>query len=404
MAEVPIILILLALAAYMVLGGADFGAGLWTLLARRGRSGTEATRDHARHAMGPVWEANHVWLIFVLVVCWTAYPVAFGSIFSTLAIPLLVAALGIILRGSAYALRGTLDGARGRRPVEDVFALSSSLTPFALGSVIGAIAAGRVPVGNAQGDEFSSWTGSTSLMIGALAVACCGYLAAVYLAADARRLGRRTLELDFRDRALVSGVVAGVLALAGLLVVRDDVPSLWVGLTSGGGAAMVAVSAAAGVTSLLLVRHSRFGPARVAAALAVAAIVAGWGFAQAPRFLPELTIEQAAAGHATLVAVVVAAGIGAVVLAPALVLLFRLFLTGRLDAGTAADVHDVELPRGGEHADSRALRALALATLVIGVGATVFVEPGWGRVVGVLCLCACAISTFGLAAHGLGET
>src|SRR5919112_339690 len=262
MAEIPAILILAGLAAYIILAGADFGAGLWTLLARPGRMSAEATRDHARHAMGPVWEANHVWLIFVLVVCWTAYPEAFGSIFSTLPIPLFIAALGIILRGTTYALRGQLDDARGRRAIENLFALSSVLTPFALGTVIGAIAAGRVPVGNAKGGLWSSWTGTTSLMIGALAVVTGAYLAAVYLAADARRRGARTVELDFRDRALVAGIVAGALALCGLLVIRNDAASLWDGLTGGWGLAMVAVSAVAGVVSLVLVRRTAFEPAR----------------------------------------------------------------------------------------------------------------------------------------------
>jgi cytochrome d ubiquinol oxidase subunit II len=400
MAEIPIVLILVGLAAYMVLVGADFGAGLWTLLARPGRMGPDATRDHARHAMGPVWEANHVWLIFVLVICWTAYPVAFGSIFSTLPIPLFIAAVGIILRGASYALRGQLGGARGRRAIENLFALSSILTPFALGTAIGAIASGRVPVGNAEGDLWSSWTGPTSLMIGALAVAACGYLAAVYLSADARRLGARTLELDFRDRALVSGVVAGALALTGLLVVRDDVQSLWDGLSRDWGAAMVAVSAAAGVTSLILVWRSRFEPARAAAALAVAAIVAGWGFAQEPRFLPGLTIEQAAAGHSTLVAIIIGVGIGAVILIPSLVLLFRLFLKGRLDAGPAPDVHEPEMPRPSAQVPTNPLAVLAVATFLIGVVTTVFVDPAWGRIVGVVSLFACAISTFGLATLG----
>src|SRR6266516_7581196 len=138
--ELPLIFILVGLAAYAVLAGADFGAGIWTLLSARG---DERLRDHARHAMGPVWEANHVWLIFVLVVCWTAYPVAFASITSTLAVPLFVAVVGIILRGTSYALRGQLEGARGQRAVENVFALSSVLTPFALGAVAGGIASGR---------------------------------------------------------------------------------------------------------------------------------------------------------------------------------------------------------------------------------------------------------------------
>ena len=396
LADVPMVLILVGLAAYAVLAFADFGAGFWTLFARGGRAGVEATRDHARGAIGPVWEANHVWLIFVLATCWTAYPVAFGSIASTLAIPLFVAALGIIMRGTTYALRSQLDEGRSLRLVEFLFALSSILVPFALGTVVGAIASGRVPVGNARGDRISSWTGPLSIVIGLLSVAAGAYLAAVYLAADARRLDERTLERDFRVRSLAMGVVAGGLALAGLLVVRSDVPALWHGLTSGGGLAMVVVSGAAGIATLALVGTNRFGPARASAAVAVAAIVAGWAFAQEPVFLPGLTIEQAAAGHATLVAVVVAAAAGAVVLVPSLFLLFRLFLLGRLDTAGPARTDGAARPQSSERGRRGALGLFAAVTVVAGVGVTAFGDPGWPRAVGVLCLFAAAISTFRL--------
>src|SRR3984957_11934140 len=155
MAYVPVAFILAGMAAYTVLAGADFGAGLWTLLTigPLGGPGGQRGRDQARHAMGPVWEANHVWLIFVLVVCWTAYPVAFGSITSTLAAPLLIAAIGIIFRGAAYALRGVADTSRA---AENLLGISSVLTPFALGTAVGAIAVGRVPVGNAAGNQLTS--------------------------------------------------------------------------------------------------------------------------------------------------------------------------------------------------------------------------------------------------------
>ncbi|HEU5155921.1 MAG TPA: cytochrome d ubiquinol oxidase subunit II [Streptosporangiaceae bacterium] len=405
MAELPMVFILTGLAAYTVLAGADFGAGLWSLLAGVGRVGGPTTRDHARHAMGPVWEANHVWLIFVLVVCWTAYPGAFGSITSTLAVPLFIAAVGIILRGSSYALRGQLEGARGQRPIEQLFALSSILTPFALGTVVGGIASGRVPVGNAGGDLVTSWLNPTSVLIGTLAVATGGYLAAVYLAADAHRLGEPELELDFRARALGSGVCAGALALAGLLVVRSDAPALFDGLTGrAGGAAMIGVSAAAGLVTLGLVWRKRYGPARASAALAVAAIVAGWAVAQRPRFLPGLTLEQAAAGRSTLLAVVVSVAGGALVLVPSLILLFRLFLRGRLDAaadaatGATRGLADLARHAAGERAGRRLLAAVAAVTVLIGVTVTVLADSGWARVVGVGCLFAGAISTFGLAA------
>src|ERR1700756_4528445 len=221
MAYVPIVFILAGMAAYTVLAGADFGAGLWTLLsfgpARSGPSG-QRIRDQARHAMGPVWEANHVWLIFVLVVCWTGYPVAFGSITSTLGAPLLIAAIGIIFRGAAYALRGT--GAS--RFAEDLLALSSLPTPVALGTAVGAIALGRVPVGNARGNLVTSWLNPGSVLIGLLAVTFSAYLAAVYLAADTARSPEHSLFAPFRRRALIAGVASGALALASLLVMRNS--------------------------------------------------------------------------------------------------------------------------------------------------------------------------------------
>src|SRR5262245_23867510 len=382
LADVPIVLILVGLAAYTVLAGADFGAGFWTLVPRGGSASTAATRDHTRHAMGPVWEANHVWLIFVLVVCWTAYPVAFASILSTLSIPLFAAAIGIILRGASYALRGQLDAAPGRRVVENVFALSSILTPFALGTVVGAIASGRVPVGNAQGDPLASWWNPTSLLIGVLLVTTSSYLAAVYLAADAHRLGEQTLERDFRRRALGAGVFAGTLALVGPLVLRSDAPRIWSGLTSGAGLAMVAGSTAAGMATLLLVWLERFGPARVSAALAVAAIVVGFGFAQQPLFLPGLTIEQAAAGRATLVAVLVGVAAGAFVLAPSLALLFGLFLRGHLEAAGDAETSILIAPAAAPARRGR-LGTFALAGLAIGAGLVVISGSGWARAAGM---------------------
>jgi len=399
LADVPIILILVGLVAYTVLGGADFGAGFWILVPGGGRTSPAATRDHARHAMGPVWEANHVWLIFVLVVCWTAYPVAFGSIMSTLSVPLFVAAVGIILRGASYALRGQLDGAPRRRLIEDVFALSSVLTPFALGTVVGGIASGRVPVGNAQGDLFASWLNPTSVLTGALAVGTSSYLAAVYLAADARRVGERTLELDFRARALWTGVVAGALAIGGLAVVRFDAEPIWRGLTSGAGLAMVSVSVAAGLVTLMLVWRSRFGAARVSAALAVAAIVAGWAFAQQPRFLPGLTIGQAAAGRSTLIAVVIGGAVGATILVPSLILLFGLFVRGRLDTGVGGGPPILDVPSTAtDLRRPHLVAAFLLACLSVGAPLTTLAQSGWAHAVGIACLCAFAASAFVLAA------
>jgi len=394
---VPLLLALAGLALYVVLGGADFGAGFWQLAAGRGSRG-EAVREHAHAAMAPVWEANHVWLVFVLVVIWTCYPVAFGSIASTLAVPLFVAAVGIIFRGTAYALRAGTFRAREQRTVDAVFGISSVLTPFALGTVVGAIAAGRVPVGNAAGDLWTSWTGALPLTIGVLAVALGTYLAAVYLAADAVRRRSVPLERAFRARALGAGVVAGGLAAAGLVVAHADAHALYEGLVSDGLPALL-VSAAAGVATLALVWSRRYEAARYSAAVAVAAIVAGWALAQQPVLLPGLTVSEAAAGHDTLVAVVVSVAAGASVLAPSLAFLFRLTLRGRLGyEGDADGAPTVPAPAGPARALAASRPGLlvrsSLACLLLTVGFLTLADASWAHAVGVAALLACVLTGF----------
>ena len=321
---------LLALTGYVVLGGADFGAGFWDLTAGGAERGAPV-RAMIKRAMSPVWEANHVWLIFLLVTLWTAFPTAFGSIMSTLAIPLFAAALGIVLRGGAFALKGEAATIAEARALGATFALASLIVPFAFGAAVGAIAAGRVPVGNAGGDEWSSWTGNVSIVVGLLAIATGAHLAAVYLGADSRRAGKPELVDAFRARALGSGVAAGALAIAGLLVVRSDMPALYDDLTSGAGLVCVLASAAAGLVTLWLEWRERFELARYTAAAAVGAIVAGWAVAQQPYLLPpELTVHEAAAPDATLVTLLVATVIGLALIVPALAWLFRLALSGRL--------------------------------------------------------------------------
>jgi cytochrome bd ubiquinol oxidase subunit II len=362
-----------------VLAGADFGAGFWQLVGGRGAR-DRALREHAHHAMGPVWEANHVWLIFVLVVCWTAYPTAFASIMSTLAVPFFIAAIGIIMRGTVYALRSGTTDPRGERRLEIAFALSSILTPFALGAAVGGIASGRVPVGNAAGDLWTSWLNGTSVGLGVLSVATAAYLAAVYLSADAVRLGEPDIELVFRRRALVMAVVAGAAALGGLVAVHGDADRLWHGLTHGWGLGAVIASALAAGATVLFVLGRRYEPARVSAAAAVAAIVAGWGLAQRPELLPGLTIDQAAAGHSTIVAMVVALAIGAIVLVPSLGFLFGLLLRGGFDESAVRD--DADHATGWSLPEQTLYRAAALL-LVVGTVLTVVVESPWGRIVGI---------------------
>ena len=390
----PLVLALAGLALYVVLGGADFGAGLWQLLAGRGERG-ERIREHAHAAMAPVWEANHVWLIFVLVVMWTCYPVAFGSIVSTLSIPLFIAGIGIIFRGTAYALRAGTARAREQRAVDSVFGVASVLTPFALGTIVGAIAAGEVPVGNAAGDLWTSWTGALPLTIGVLSVALGAYLAAVYLAADAARRDAAELERSFRTRALAAGVVAGALAVVGLLVVRADARALFDDLVGDGLPALI-VSGLAGLGTLALVWVRRYEAARYSAAVAVAAVVAGWAIAQQPELLPGLTVSEAAASDDTLIAVLVSVAAGAVLLAPSLALLFTLTLRGRL--GYEEDGGAPAAPVGPARALSASrtglLARVSLACLLLTLGFLTIADAGWAHAIGVFALLAAVLTGF----------
>jgi cytochrome d ubiquinol oxidase subunit II len=359
---------------------------MWRLLAGSGEHG-ERVRDHAHHSMGPVWEANHVWLIFVITVAWTAYPIFLGSVASTLAAPFFIAALGIILRGASYALRSATSTSRESRMVDGAFAVGSLVTPFALGTMAGAIAAERVPVGNAAGGLFSSWIAAVPILIGVLAVAFSAYLAAVYLAADAARHGDSELVEAYRVRALGAGAVAGVLAIVGLIVVRADAHSLYTGLVHGAALGCLIVSLLAGSAALGLVAIRRFEPARYVAALAVAAVVAGWAFARYPVLLPGLTVGQAAAPHDTLVAVVIAVLAGGAILFPSLGLLFGLLLRGRLgEPGSAAKAEGPGAGAGRPVRSTPLQARVAVALLIAGVGFLNAADAGWAHLIGVFAL------------------
>ena len=329
--ELCLALLMVGLTAYAVLGGADFGAGFWDLTAGSAERGARV-RGMINRSMSPVWEANHVWLIFVLVLFWTAFPVAFGSVMSTLYVPLFLVAVGIIFRGTAFALRGQAATIAEARTLGAAFALSSVITPFCLGAAIGAIASGRVPVGNAAGEPFSSWLNATSITIGALSVALGAYLSAVFLAADSVRAGLDDLVRAFRTRALLAAAAAGVLAIGALVVLREDARPLYDGLTSGLGLASVLVSVVAGGVTLWLVWSDRHGLARFTSAFTVACVVVGWAAAQSPDLLPgQLTLDAAAAGDGVLSALLIALGVGMALLLPSLWLLYTLVLRGRLD-------------------------------------------------------------------------
>jgi cytochrome d ubiquinol oxidase subunit II len=297
-------LILVGLSAYLLFGGADFGAGLWHLLARRrgrpvasssmegGSAAVRTEREVIEHAMGPVWEANHVWLIFVMVMTWTAFPPIFASVMSEYWVPLSLAALGIVVRGSAFVFAKALPRS-GRYAW--AFGLSSLLTPYCMGAVAGAIAAGG-----------TGWLSLPGVHAGLLCTGLCGYLAAVYLTADARRLAGGEVTERFRRGALAMGAVVGLLALPGAAFF--DV-----------GSPLIALSAAAGLVSLGLLVLRRYVAVRVSAAIAAASVL--WGACG----LSGLDFDGAAAHEASLNVVFWALGLGAIVLVPSLTWLYVLF-------------------------------------------------------------------------------
>jgi cytochrome bd-type quinol oxidase subunit 2 len=324
LAELVLGVMFVGLIAYGLFGGADFGAGIWDLLAGGTRRGARQ-RDLIEHSIGPVWEANHVWLIFVLVVLWTAFSGAFAAVVTTLYLPLTLAAFGMIGRGAAFAFRKSITTLPMRRFLGAGFALSSLVTPYFLGAVVGGVASGRVPPGIAEGDVITSWVNPTSVLGGVMAVLVCAYLAAVFLCGDARREGAEHLAGEFRIRALGTAAVTGVAGLAGLFVLRNDAPLLWEGLT-GRAMPVVGLSVVAGLVAVYCLATKRYVPARLASSLAVTTILVGWAVAQYPYILvPDLTIEEAATGRATLQAMLIALAAGAVFLVPALVYLFVLF-------------------------------------------------------------------------------
>jgi cytochrome bd ubiquinol oxidase subunit II len=329
--DLTAIVLWLGLTAYAVFGGADFGAGFWDLAAgdtQRGASPRALIAD----AIGPVWEANHTWLIFDLVILWTAFPPAFAAIMSTLFVPLTLAALGIVLRGAAFAFRPVADGAAARRAANAVFAISSVVTPFFLGAAGGAIASGRVPAGNAAGDPWTSWLNPTSVLVGLLAIATCAYLAAVFLVADARRQGRADLVAYFLRRATVAAVGAGALAVAGIGVLRVDAPILADELARRGWPLVVA-SGLFGTAALVLLSREAPRGTRVLAVAAVVSVVWGWGVAQYPDILPgSLSLAAAAAPTGSLGALLVIFVVAALVIAPSLALLYYLDQRSRLES------------------------------------------------------------------------
>jgi len=334
MLTLPVILagiIVISLNAYVLLAGADFGGGVWDFLASGPRKAEQRTLIAA--AIGPVWEANHVWLILVIVLLFTCFPTVFAALSIALHIPLIVMLVGIVLRGAAFTFR-SYDSQRDevQRRWGRVFAIASLVTPVILGICVGAIASGRimpdvmtgVPEGSFVDAFVRPWLTGFGVAVGAMALALFALLAAVYLTVEAKTPELRD---DFRRRALAaqgcvvaSALVAGGLAWSGAPILREEISRGW-----GVGAVMMAVAVGVAATVWTL-RERRFALARVVAAAQVSMILWGWPLAQFPYLLPpHTTIAQAAGPASTLRLVLITLVLGALVLFPSLIYLFRVF-------------------------------------------------------------------------------
>ncbi len=320
-------ILLATVTLYGILGGADFGGGLWDLLAggdRRGRP----PRTLIDQSITPVWEANHVWLVFALVIFWTAFPVAFAAVMTVAALPIWLAVGGIVLRGAGFAFRKEVTRLSLERALGAVFAFSSLLTPFFMGAVIGGIADGQLPDQHTR-SSLAAWTQPASVLTGFLFVGACGYLAAVYLIGEAARRGDRRLQTYFTRRAQLAAVLTGALSLATLAELHSSDPTLYHRLT-GRALPLVILAGVCGAAVLVLLGLGRPRGVRVLAALGVAAVVWGWGVAQYPVLLPgtAVTLSNAGAPEPTLTALVVLFVALAVLIGPSFALLFA--LQGRL--------------------------------------------------------------------------
>ncbi|WP_371126742.1 cytochrome d ubiquinol oxidase subunit II [Streptomyces sp. 2314.4] len=302
--------------------------------------------DRPRH--GPVWEVNNVWLVFIFVLMWTGFPVFFQTVFSAMWLPLALAAIGLVLRGAGFALRKPLRRIAGRRLYGAVFAISSLLTPFFLGAAVGGIASGRAVPGTEASAH--AWSNPTSILFGLIAIVSTAFLGAVFLAGDAVRFGAPDLVGYFRLRALGSLVALAVLAAIMLIVTRSDAPHVWHGLTHGVGLGLVIL---AGVCSLatgwLLLRRTGAWP-RITAVGVVAAAVLAWGTAQRPYLIPtSLTVADGAAAASSLRWLGLVTLVAALVVGPALALLYWLDTHGELEPLSDADLRtepDHEDPTG----------------------------------------------------------
>jgi cytochrome bd ubiquinol oxidase subunit II len=363
------VILVVVISAYALFGGADFGGGIWDLFAGGAARGS-VPRGLIDESITPVWEANHVWLVFVLVLLWTAFPPAFAAIFTALFVPLALSLLGIVLRGVGFAFRHTAQRLRMQRLTGATFAASSLITPFFMGTIVGAVATGQVPV-HPAGNALAAWTSPTAILTGFLFVAACGYISAVFLVLEARHRGRPGLLRYFSLRATAAGALTGALAGGTFGELSASAPHVFAGLT-GRALPLVAISIAAGIAVLVMLWLRWHHPLvlRVTAAIAVVTVVWGWGLAQYPYLFPtSLSLAAGSAPTAALASEFFVAGLALLLVAPGFAMLYFLQQRRMLAAAESdADLREaarLEPAAPGQRAAAPAPAAGAVTTALV---------------------------------------
>jgi cytochrome bd ubiquinol oxidase subunit II len=330
LAYIMVTLLWFALIAYAVLGGADFGAGIWDLLAL-GRT-AEKQRHLINHALGPVWEANHVWLIFLIVGLYTAFPVAFAKLSIALFLPFTLALLGIVLRGAAFIFRTyAVSAGVFTRVWSRVFSSTSTITPFVFGTVAAAVASGKIRI---QGDTVESnlatiWLTPFALTIGLMAVSLCAVIAAIYLTVEAQHAKEEELVQVYRWRAFFAGAITATLGTIGLLLAPSEAPLLWNGMLNHALPLIFTTMLIGGMTAGMLLLQ-KYRMARAFIVLETAGLLGSWGISQLPYLIPpDVTVESAAGSSAMLTALLIGTLVGLAILLPSLWLLFRIFKSSK---------------------------------------------------------------------------
>ena len=365
--------LLATMAAYALFAGADFGGGIWDLLAGGPHRG-ERPRDAIDESVTPVWEGNQVWIVLGLVFLWTAFPSAFASVMTTLYVPLSLSLLGIVLRGVGFAFRHEAERLPMKSLSGALFAASSLLAPFFLGTAVGAVATGQVHTARA-GNELGAWTTPTALMTGGLFVAACAYIGAVYLVGDSSRRGDAEMVRYFSRRAVAAGLVTGALAAATFALLHWSAPYLF-GRLTGVALPLVIVSVVSGLAALVVIVLRRPWALRILAGLAVATVVGGWGWAQYPYLLPtSLTLSAGSAPRASLLAELAVIGLAALLVVPSFVYLYWLQQHGRLqETASSEELRAAVAVQEGRPAQPRAGRGRPNRALLGGVLTAATVE------------------------------